>query len=212
VFFNRSHYEDVLAVRVHNLAPEDVWHKRFAHINHFENLLHDSGAIVVKFYLHISKAEQEERLLAREENPAKYWKLSPGDWKERALWDEYTRAYEDVIGKCAQQHARGTWFPPITNGSATSPWPKRSLKPAPLQRPMVRQTGAHRSGAEAGAGRGTRLQRREQRQRLDRPRRVPYWFARVNRCGRLAAKPGAQRGLQRLDRLAGPRNRVASRD
>lgn len=108
VFFNRSHYEDVLVVRVHNLAPEPVWKERYGHINDFEELLAESGTIVVKFFLHISKDEQEERLRAREETPEKAWKLNPGDWEERNYWDDYTRAYEDAIGKCASKNA--PWY------------------------------------------------------------------------------------------------------
>jgi len=103
--FNRSHYEDVLAVRVHNLAPAGIWRKRFDHINDFERLLHESGTIVLKFFLHISKEEQKERLLAREEDPVKAWKLSVGDWKERELWDDYTRAFEDVLKRCSTPYA-----------------------------------------------------------------------------------------------------------
>jgi PPK2 family polyphosphate:nucleotide phosphotransferase len=108
VFFNRSHYEDVLVVRVHDLAPESLWQKRFAHINEFEDLLADHGIIVVKFCLHISKKEQEKRLLEREQAAEKAWKLNAGDWKERAFWDRYTEAYEDAIGKCAAPHA--PWY------------------------------------------------------------------------------------------------------
>lgn len=108
VFFNRSHYEDVLVARVHELVPKEIWEKRYEHINRFEELLNDAGVIVVKFYLHISKEEQKERLLAREEDPAKAWKLNPGDWAERKLWDLYTKAYEDALGKCAAKHA--PWF------------------------------------------------------------------------------------------------------
>jgi PPK2 family polyphosphate:nucleotide phosphotransferase len=106
--FNRSHYEDVLVVRVHKLAPEPVWRARYDHINAFEKLLADSRTIVLKFYLHISKDEQEKRLHEREQDPAKYWKLSAGDWKERAYWNAYTRAYEDAINRCAAPHA--PWF------------------------------------------------------------------------------------------------------
>ncbi len=106
--FNRSHYEDVLVVRVHKLVPEKVWRARYDHINHFEKLLDDSNTIVLKFYLHISKKEQEERLLEREQETEKYWKLSVGDWKERQYWNDYTRAYEDAINRCGAAHA--PWF------------------------------------------------------------------------------------------------------
>jgi len=103
--FNRSHYEDVVVVRVHDLAPKEVWKGRFDEINTFEALLTRSDTIVLKFYLHISKQEQEERLLAREKDPEKAWKLSVGDWKERDLWDQYTEAYEDALSKCSTEAA-----------------------------------------------------------------------------------------------------------
>ncbi len=106
--FNRSHYEDVLVVRVHNLVPEEVWRKRYEQINNFERLLVDSRTIVLKFYLHISKEEQEKRLLEREQDPTKFWKLSVNDWKERELWNDYTRAYEDAINLCNTKHS--PWF------------------------------------------------------------------------------------------------------
>ncbi|MGC4044636.1 MAG: hypothetical protein QM758_12650 [Armatimonas sp.] len=108
VFFNRSHYEDVLVVRVHNLVPEHVWKQRYGHINDFEELLAESGTIVAKFCLHISKDEQKQRLLEREQDAEKAWKLNPGDWEERTHWDAYTEAYNDAIGKCASKHA--PWF------------------------------------------------------------------------------------------------------
>ena len=103
--FNRSHYEDVLVVRVHDLVPKDVWKERFDMINAFEHQLASSGTVVLKFFLHISKTEQEERLLDREKDVEKSWKLSVGDWEERELWDEYQKAYEDAIGKCASKAA-----------------------------------------------------------------------------------------------------------
>lgn len=106
--FNRSHYEDVLVARVRNLVPEDVWRPRYRHINDFEYLLADSRTLVLKFYLHISKGEQEERLRKREADPTKFWKLSVGDWKERELWDDYTAAYEDAINLCHNE--RAPWF------------------------------------------------------------------------------------------------------
>lgn len=106
--FNRSHYEDVLVVRVHELAPKPVWQARYDHINAFEKLVADSQTIILKFYLHISKAEQEQRLIEREHDTTKAWKLSAGDWKERQYWNAYTRAYEDVLNRCATPHA--PWF------------------------------------------------------------------------------------------------------
>jgi PPK2 family polyphosphate:nucleotide phosphotransferase len=98
--FNRSHYEDVLIVRVNNLAPKSIWQKRYDHINHFEKMLGDSGTRILKFYLHISKDEQKERLQARLENPDKTWKFSTGDLPVREQWDDYMRAYEAAITQC----------------------------------------------------------------------------------------------------------------
>jgi PPK2 family polyphosphate:nucleotide phosphotransferase len=106
--FNRSHYEDVLVVRVHKLVPQNIWRARYEHINNFERLLTDSRTIVLKFYLHISKKEQEKRLLEREQDTEKYWKLSVGDWKEREFWNDYTRAYEDAINRCSTPYA--PWY------------------------------------------------------------------------------------------------------
>lgn len=99
--FNRSHYEDVVAVRVHDLAPKEIWQKRYAQINSFEEVLSDAKTIVVKFFLHISADEQEQRLLEREKDPRKFWKLNPSDWLERDAWDRTTLAYEDVFNKCS---------------------------------------------------------------------------------------------------------------
>lgn len=106
--FNRSHYEDVVIVRVHELVPRSDWRKRYRHITDFERLLTDSGVIVLKFFLHISKQEQEERLLEREEEVEKAWKLSAGDWQEREHWDEYVTAYEDAITKTSTANA--PWY------------------------------------------------------------------------------------------------------
>jgi PPK2 family polyphosphate:nucleotide phosphotransferase len=104
--FNRSHYEDVLAARVGNLVPEAVWRQRYEIINHFELALHvDGGVTILKFFLHISKAEQRRRLEARLEDPAKRWKLTPEDLEERKRWDDYQVAYEDAINKCSTAHA-----------------------------------------------------------------------------------------------------------
>ncbi|HVR01878.1 MAG TPA: PPK2 family polyphosphate kinase [Polyangia bacterium] len=106
--FNRSHYEDVIAARVHKLVPEPVWKGRYAHINAFEGLLVDSDVILVKFYLHVSRDEEVERLYAREKDPRTAWKLNPNDWRELPLWDEVTAAYEDAINKCATPEA--PWY------------------------------------------------------------------------------------------------------
>jgi len=103
--FNRSHYEDVLAVRVHKLAPRDVWERRFARINEFENLLADNDTKILKFFLYISKEEQRKRLIARVEEPKKAWKLSVSDWSEHDLYDEYIKAYEDAIERCSNSVA-----------------------------------------------------------------------------------------------------------
>jgi PPK2 family polyphosphate:nucleotide phosphotransferase len=108
VIFNRSHYEDVLVVRVHSLVPESVWSKRYEHINAFEKMLAEEGATILKFFLHISPQEQKERLLARLQNPSKQWKYNPGDLKERQLWGEYTQAYEDALSKTST--ALAPWY------------------------------------------------------------------------------------------------------
>jgi PPK2 family polyphosphate:nucleotide phosphotransferase len=103
--FNRSHYEDVLVARVHNLAPKTLWKARYDHIVDFETLLAEHGTIVLKYFLHITKKEQKQRLLEREQDPEAAWKLNPNDWKERDHWDEYTEAYEDAISKTAAKSA-----------------------------------------------------------------------------------------------------------
>jgi len=103
--FNRSHYEDVLVVRVHDLAPRKLWKERYGHIADFEELLAEHGTIVLKYFLHISKKEQKKRLLEREQTAQTAWKLNANDWKERDHWDAYTEAYEDAIAKTAAPHA-----------------------------------------------------------------------------------------------------------
>jgi PPK2 family polyphosphate:nucleotide phosphotransferase len=97
VIFNRSHYEDVLVVRVHNLVPPEVWSKRYDHINDFERMLAEEGTTILKFYLHIDRDEQKERLQARLDEPHKRWKFDVGDLEKRKLWPEYTKALEDVL-------------------------------------------------------------------------------------------------------------------
>jgi len=108
VIFNRSHYEDVLVVRVHELVRKKVWSKRYAAINAFEKQLADSGVRILKFFLHISKEEQLERFGKRLEDASKHWKISESDYSERAFWDDYQRAYEDALEKCSTRHA--PWF------------------------------------------------------------------------------------------------------
>ena len=103
--FNRSHYEDVLVVRVRGMAPESVWRPRYERINDFERLLVENGTIVLKFFLHISRDEQERRLLDREKDPVKAWKLSVQDWKDRSLWDSFTEAYEEALRRCSTEQA-----------------------------------------------------------------------------------------------------------
>jgi PPK2 family polyphosphate:nucleotide phosphotransferase len=106
--FNRSHYEDVLIVRVHGWAPAEVLEARYDHINAFERLLTDNGTRIVKVMLHISKAYQLERLRRRLERPDKWWKFNPGDLKERALWDEYMHCYELALQRCSTEKA--PWY------------------------------------------------------------------------------------------------------
>jgi PPK2 family polyphosphate:nucleotide phosphotransferase len=99
VVFNRSHYEDVLVVRVHELVPEERWRRRYRHIREFERLLTDEGTTIVKLFLHISRAEQKERLQDRLDNPDKHWKFSVGDLAERARWHDYQAAYRDMLAE-----------------------------------------------------------------------------------------------------------------
>mgnify|MGYP000561992149 FL=1 len=106
--FNRSHYEDVLVVRVHNMVPKHVWSKRYTHINNFEKLLYDNGTHILKFYLHIDAEEELERFKTRIDDPARHWKISDGDYAERPFWDVYTAAFEDALGKCSTKYA--PWF------------------------------------------------------------------------------------------------------
>jgi PPK2 family polyphosphate:nucleotide phosphotransferase len=103
--FNRSHYEDVLVVRVKGLAAEETWRRRFGHIVEFERLLADEGTTLVKLFLHISKDEQRRRLEARLEEPDKRWKFSLGDLDDRALWDDYLAAYEEALTQTSTEHA-----------------------------------------------------------------------------------------------------------
>ena len=106
--FNRSHYEDVLVVRVHNLVPESIWEKRYKQINDFERMLVENGTVILKFFLNISKQEQKERLESRIENQSKHWKVSEADFHERAYWDDYMNAYEIVLQECSTEWA--PWY------------------------------------------------------------------------------------------------------
>jgi PPK2 family polyphosphate:nucleotide phosphotransferase len=106
--FNRSHYEDVLVVRVHDLVPRDVWSRRYDEINAFERHLAANGTTIVKCYLHISNEEQRERLQARIDTPEKRWKFKRGDLEERKRWDDYIAAYEDVLERCSTELA--PWY------------------------------------------------------------------------------------------------------
>lgn len=103
--FNRSHYEDVLVVRVHNLVPPEVWRQRYDQINDFERLLAETGTTILKFYLHIDLDEQKGRLQARLDDPAKHWKFRLGDLKERQRWPEYMEAYEEALSKTSTPYA-----------------------------------------------------------------------------------------------------------
>ena len=108
VVFNRSHYEDVLVVRVHKLVPHSVWSKRFDLINDFEKMLSQNGTTILKFFLHISPDEQLARFKQRLDDPARQWKISESDYAERELWPQYVDAYEDAIGLTSTKHA--PWF------------------------------------------------------------------------------------------------------
>lgn len=108
VIFNRSHYEDVLVVRVKELVPPDVWKARYDQINDFERLLTETGTTILKFYLHIDADEQKERLQARLEDPTKRWKFRKGDLVERKLWNAYTEAYEDALSRTSTADA--PWY------------------------------------------------------------------------------------------------------
>jgi PPK2 family polyphosphate:nucleotide phosphotransferase len=106
--FNRSHYEDVLIVRVHDLVPKSVWKHRYKHINDFERMLTENGVTILKFFLHISREEQRKRFEARIQDSSRNWKLSLPDFEERQHWDNYTAAYEDALTKCSTKEA--PWY------------------------------------------------------------------------------------------------------
>lgn len=106
--FNRSHYEDVLVVRVHHVVPESVWRPRYEQINQFEKLLADTGTTILKFYLHISKEEQGKRFQERLDDPRKHWKFSLDDLQKRTFWDDYMAAYSEMLSRCTTPYA--PWY------------------------------------------------------------------------------------------------------
>lgn len=106
--FNRSHYEDVLVVRVHNIVPETVWQPRYEMINDFEKMLTASGTRIIKFFLHISKNEQKRRFQERLDDPAKRWKFDPADLEKRKVWNGYEKAFEDMLEKCSTRES--PWY------------------------------------------------------------------------------------------------------
>ena len=119
--FNRSHYEDVLVVRVHKLVPEEAWRARYDEINHFEALLAASGTRILKFFLHLSAQEQLDRFARRLEDPARQWKISEADYTERPFWPQYQRAYEEALSRCSTElspwyviPANHKWFRDLT--------------------------------------------------------------------------------------------------
>lgn len=126
--FNRSHYEDVLVVRVHELVPKEVWSQRYEQINNFEKLLTENGTVILKFFLHVSQDEQKERLRERVEDKTKNWKFSAGDLDERNLWDQYTGAYRDALKKCSTPWAPWYVIPADSNKARNYLIAKRIVK------------------------------------------------------------------------------------
>jgi PPK2 family polyphosphate:nucleotide phosphotransferase len=108
VIFNRSHYEDIIAVKVKKLFPEKIWKQRFRHVVDFERMLAEEGTTIVKIYLHISRDEQKRRLDSRLAKPEKHWKFNPDDLKDRALWPDFMDTYEEVLSKTSTEHA--PWY------------------------------------------------------------------------------------------------------
>jgi len=108
VIFNRSHYEDVIAVRVKKIFPDKVWQRRVRHIIEFERMLAEEGTTIIKIYLHISKDEQKQRLQARLDQPHKHWKFNPADLEDRARWNDFMLAYEELLAETSTEHA--PWY------------------------------------------------------------------------------------------------------
>jgi len=132
VIFNRSHYEDVLTVRVNELVPRARWKRRYAHIRAFERMLVDEGTTVVKFLLHIDRDEQAARLRARLEDPSRQWKFDPHDLEQRRHWDAYMRAFRDAVAATDAAHAR--WYVIPANRKWFRDWAVMSLLVATLKR------------------------------------------------------------------------------
>jgi PPK2 family polyphosphate:nucleotide phosphotransferase len=136
VIFNRSHYEDVLAVRVHKLAPEQVWQLRYQQINDFERLLSEEGTTILKFYLHIDLDEQKKRLQDRLDDPMAQWKFNINDLAERKLWPEYMKAYEDALEKTSTEWA--PWYIVSANHKWFRDWVVTNAIVKALQRMSMR--------------------------------------------------------------------------
>jgi PPK2 family polyphosphate:nucleotide phosphotransferase len=160
--FNRSHYEDVLVARVHNLVPEKVWSKRYDQINDFEQLIAtENNTTILKFFLHISKEEQLERFKKRLDDPARQWKISDSDYKERDYWKDYIAAFEDVLTKTSTEHAawfiipsNHKWFRDLSISKIIAStmeemdmhFPKPTVNLAEIRREYHQAAGAEKSG------------------------------------------------------------------
>jgi PPK2 family polyphosphate:nucleotide phosphotransferase len=160
--FNRSHYEDVLVARVHNLVPEKVWSKRYDQINDFEQLIAtENNTTILKFFLHISKEEQLERFKKRLDDPARQWKISDSDYKERDYWKDYIAAFEDVLTKTSTEHAawfiipsNHKWFRDLSISKIIAStmeemdmhFPKPTVNLAEIRREYHKAAGAKKSG------------------------------------------------------------------
>lgn len=155
--FNRSHYEDVLIARVHELVPRAVWEKRYEQINDFEKILTANNVCILKFFLHMSSSEQKKRFEGRLQDPRKNWKASAADFRERERWDEYQSAYEDAIAKCATPEAPWyiipsdhKWFRNFVVGEAIV----RTLESFRMKYPKVAASTLDEMQGELNSGRG----------------------------------------------------------
>lgn len=146
VIFNRSHYEDVLVVRVRELVPKKVWSARYDQINDFERMLADSGTLILKFFLHISADEQKKRLEERVEDPTKRWKFAHGDLEERKLWNDYQKAYEDAIRKTSTEWA--PWYVVPANAKWYRNWVVGSIVVDALEKLEMKYPAPDLSGVK----------------------------------------------------------------